>query len=733
MRSFYFCSFLSFILLSGCGGGSEETASSETGINNPEVVITSTDTNLEPVALTYGSIDTNAPEFTYSKYNSPIAPIPKGILPLMAPNSDGTWDLIHATYKKYREEQVVYSFDTGTKTTISSEREYFDDSIEGWAGYDAALDANGKMYIITRSQPDWHIHTYDADSNTFEFRKYTMPSYMGGGISFIITGQNGKIYAAGGYSENGKNSVMLVEIDPATGVLKEYKDIGISNAGPTNAESFYVDKTHAYIVTGRLPYRLTALNLSTLEEKELAVRDGIIEVISGSYGAYSDAVAPDGVKGSWLFNGELHTYIETASSGVSTPPWSNGSDGKDFVYLSTPEDLYFPDKPTVYNKLIGEGVNKKLWFKLKGKDWDTMDVVMPEYSRGIKRLIKAENSDTLFVSGGEYSGAGTHDISTNIQSYSGSSGISTYTLESAGDKIYIAGYPNAAIQVYDTTKPFIKKIIYEDFHPDNEATTRDDSELNPKFLSNLYEEGGCKTLYASVLAADKKIYYTGKWRDNGNGGCLSWIDTKDESTDGFSEVFSNYRGRDITTTGNGRYVVISTEGTKDINNPDKPEPENGRLFVYDTELFKTQVMKMIDPFTEDEAATTGYIVGSGGTTITGIVNVKNDEERKTSYVYKLDILTGKMIFKTQIDKGVSFLAFDNHNAQEIIRYYKGNVYFVSGWTWRDKYFVKVEENGALTTMAKLPINDGFSDFTFIENDLFATSGEELRKVENIIE
>jgi len=82
---------------------------------------------------------------------------------------------------------------------------------------------------------------------------------------------------------------------------------------------------------------------------------------------------------------------------------------------------------------------------------------------------------------------------------------------------------------------------------------------------------------------------------------------------------------------------------------------------------------------------------------------------------------------------VSFLAFDNHNAQEIIRYYKGNVYFVSGWTWRDKYFVKVEENGALTTMAKLPINDGFSDFTFIENDLFATSGEELRKVENIIE
>jgi len=729
LKTFLLSSVLTTFFVA-CGGGSE--SSDET--SNAQNMAEDNSTQIIPVSVSYASIDENVSEFSYEKYSSPIAPVPNTIgRALLAPNSNGTWDVVTAVYKKYREEQRVYSFDLGSKSSIFSAREYFDDSIEGWAGYTAALDANGKMYILTRSQPNWHIHTYDATTNSFEFRKYTMPSYMVGGISNIITGQNGKIYAAGGYNENGKNSVMMVEIDPATGNLKEYKDIGISNAGPTNAESIYVDQTHAYIVTGRIPYRITALNLSTLEEKELAVSDGLLSIAPGSYGAYSDAVAPGGLKGSWLFNGALYVYIKDAVSGVSTPPWSNGADGKEYVYLSTPEDLYFPNKPEVYNELIGEGVNKKLWFKLAGQSWDNMDVLMPQYTRGIKRLVKAENADFILMAGGEYSGVGKHELNTNLQTYSGASGISIYTMQSAGDKIYIGGYPNAAIQVYDTSKDFIGKVDYDAFHPDNANAVRDESERNPKNLANLYLQGGCKTLYASVLAADAKIYYTGKWRDNGNGGCLSWIDTTDDTTDGFSQIFSNYRGRDVTTTGNGRYVVISTEGVEDVNDASKPEPENGRLFVYDTLLDKTQEMRMWDPFSEAEAATTGYIVGSGGTTITGIVNVKNDAERKTAYVYKMDVLTGKLLFKTQIDKGVAFTAFDNHNSQEIIRYYKGHVYFIAGWTWRDKYFVRVEEDGSLRSMAKLPINDGFSEFIFVGNDLYGSSGEEVRKVANIIE
>jgi len=143
-------------------------------------------------------------------------------------------------------------------------------------------------------------------------------------------------------------------------------------------------------------------------------------------------------------------------------------------------------------------------------------------------------------------------------------------------------------------------------------------------------------------------------------------------------------------------------------------------------------MRTLDPFTEDEAATTGYIVGSGGTTITGILNVKKDLTRKTSYIYKIDVLTGKMIFKTKLDKGVGFTAFDSHNTQNLLRYHKGNVYFISGWTWRDKIFVKVEDDGSLTSLGKLPRNDGFGEFIFIENDLYATFGQELRKIKNII-
>jgi hypothetical protein len=286
------------------------------------------------------------------------------------------------------------------------------------------------------------------------------------------------------------------------------------------------------------------------------------------------------------------------------------------------------------------------------------------------------------------------------------------------------------LYLFDSSKPKKTKIS-DNYHPGDPSTIVADDELNPKRLGSFYATGaGCKKMYASAVGADGNIYFGGKWRDNGTAGCLGWVNGETDLTDGFYDIFSNYQVRDLAAAGNGRYIVISTVAIKDTTvTPAKPTPTEGRLFIYDTTLGKDQVMRSIDPISE--SLSTGRIVATEGDTVVGYVPDENSDSTN-SYIYKVDIATGEMVYKKYLDQYAPFSSTGNQTISNPLVYYEGSVWLLSGGTWSDKYLLKISEEGVIATIGKIPFGTGAGDFEFIGNDMYMVGLVQLRKVLNVV-
>lgn len=737
----YLLSLTLILIMLGCGGSGESANDSivtETGqehIPDPDILTPdepevlpepdpkpdpdTQDIQTEEISINIKDI----PNLQYQNVSNPVTTVIGGVRPLLAPNADGTWDYVASYYSSYWYNQEVLSIDMGTHKVNFEKREGNEAEsgyAELWTGYYGAVAKNGKLFIITRSVPNWLLHVYNPQINSIE-KTISLPAYMTGGVSMIRTGIDGYIYAASGREDSGY--VTAIRINPSTLEIQSYGRLGNSNAG--QAEHIYADATHIYIAAGRSPYSIISVPISAVVSENttnsqgsvLGSTSGIIEIFSSTYGASTQI----GSTKYWLYNGKLNTY----SAGE---PWSNGSDGKAYVWDTYPEDAFWPNKPEFDNTLMGGDKFNKLWFKNPKDEWESVEFEGPTYSQIVHRIAKLDD-DTFIGSGDAYSGMYLHDPKTEISTFLGHTGLSHYTTtvyksKSTGkEKVFMSGYPNSAIMLFEPEKPTKTKIT-ENYHPGNPESITPDEELNPKFIGSFYQDAGCKKMYASAEGADGNIYFGGKWRDNGTAGCLGWINAETEVIDGFYDIFTNYQVRDITSTGNKKYIVIATTGIPDETGS-KPTPTKGRIFIYDTSKDKTQTMMTIDPTDNIDA---GAIVGVEGNMVVGIVR---DVKDVSGYVYKVDASTGKIIYRKRIDLPISVSPTSNQYSGNPIRYHNNVVWFNGGGAWTDKYLVKVLENGKMRAIGKIPRPLNAGDFEFVGNDMYSAGETSMRKVSNI--
>lgn len=687
-------------------------------------------TELVPVDLSTEevSIDTqNIPNLLFEDVSHPITTVLGGGRPLLAPNDDGTWDYITTFFSNYWYHQDFVSIDLGTQQAKLERREGNEAEsgyAELWTGYFGAIAPNGKLFIVTRSTPTWLLHVYNPNTDTLE-TTIALPDYMTGGISMIRTGMDGYIYAASGRKDSGY--VTAIRIDPTNNVIQYYGKLGNSDAG--QAEYIHVDETHIYIAAGRSPYSLISVPISGTTDGDAlnnsdtvlgTTTSGLTEIYSSTYGA----AAQVGTTKYWLYNGVLHEYI-------GLEPWSTGSDGKEYVYDTYPEDKWWPNKPEVDATLMGGNKNNTLWYKNYNQAWVSLSFEGPTYPQLVHRLAPLENGK--FIGGGDnYTGLFLHDTATETSTFLGQPGFSHYTTTvykspiTGKEKAFMSGYPNSSLVLFDTAKPIKTKITAE-YDPADPSSITPDSEINPKIIGSFYEAAGCKKMYASALGADGNIYFGGKWRDNGTAGCLGWVNGETLAIDGFYDIFTNYQVRDVTSAGNGRYIVIATVAITDTTgSPLKPTPTKGRIFIYDTTKGKDQVILALDPTDKIE---TGAIVGVEGNMVVGIVS---DIENVSSYYYKFDASTGQMVYRKHLNAAISVSSTDNQFGGNPIRYHNDTIWFNVGGAWADKHLVKVDHTGGMSAVGKIPSSLYAGDFEFNGNHMYSGATTALRKVSNLL-
>ncbi|SFV51409.1 hypothetical protein MNB_SM-4-539 [hydrothermal vent metagenome] len=601
----------------------------------------------------------------FSEIKDPIVSVSSySVTPV--PNSDGTWDFLKTYFKEYwyNYETVIADQGTGeikSVKTVGKQKEFV------ISPYGSVIAPNGKLYVSNFMRPDLNIYVsiYNPDTNSFEEDLHTS-RFMQGERAPISLGTNGKIYvgcsykdyqrdADGNYLDSSRHASAF-EIDPQTNLITEYAKIGPSHApdGSVWGYSVAADDTYVYVASGKIPWYLVAYNRETQESKILFTTtkvDGAISVTQYKYGVAAYITGNiDGEDGFyWLDNGSYKKGVVAQALRFDDCPW-NPQDVDPFTTYKD-IDLAKPPKLDDFAASSG-GAQNRLYYK-SDEQWEHIDYSVDVHAKELKNMLKMPDGNWL-IAGREYSGYSLYNPKDKTVKSLGKIGLSgSLAMSVSGDKVYISGYSNSATYEYNPSQPWTQNNSQKYDPVVGEVDFKDPS-LNPRFLGYFSDKSGVHKPYNSAVAKDGKIYYVGRWYRNGNGGGLSWYDPKTDTYDGYYELFSNYQLRHITSVMDGQYMLISGTGVKD-STLGKPTPTKGRLFLLDT--ITNKIVKTYDPISQSMSG--GDIIDLGNGFVMGMTNEGVDSKYESTYFYKMDVMSGEIIWKRIVNLDTMFGTLGN--------------------------------------------------------------------------
>jgi hypothetical protein len=244
-----------------------------------------------------------------------------------------------------------------------------------------------------------------------------------------------------------------------------------------------------------------------------------------------------------------------------------------------------------------------------------------------------------------------------------------------------------------------------------------DKASNPRRVAYLGKEdvAGTHKMYAAAVGADGRVYFGGRWMRKGSGGGLAWFDPKTGEVGGTWRPFSNYQIGYMTAAADGRYVVISTHGVSDTL-LDKPKPDQGKLFMYDTTT--RGIVRDVEPVAKARGA--GLVLAVGGSRVFGWT--EDPEDAKSSLLYGVDVSTGQVEFRKRLlfPLGVPI----GGNQQEAFDFRLGPDGFV--WTFMGGALVRLDpKDGSIRPVGR--VHPG-RPIAFAGNDLYLGGEAALRRV-----
>jgi hypothetical protein len=654
----------------------------------------------------------------------------------MVPNPDGkSWDVLQIYFKEYYGPTWLCAIDLGTgqvkKQRLADHHQFY---LSG-----RALGFDGKYYIAIPSRKTWSmdLFVYDPATNTMEERGEIVPG-LGGEVRPLVTGPDGRIYGTG---TRGKQ-VGLYIYDPKLGkVVKDFGPVGPSH--PNGAWSRYVmgvDDTHAYIASGMIPaWYLVAVNLESGEQKVLleSPTEKVMDIIERFPSAFARIPQEGGVpdKEYWLSHGQAIPMTN------STPPWPK---------QASPWDKAAP-KPEVYFDQIDpdEKGNAVLWFRSRedadreqssrrpaaktkdeASDRDTKAETLgwkpirlegvPTYPHRINPLSVLPDG-RLYGTGEDYVGTFLFDPETDRATHCGPRvGLAPYTTIFCGDKLYLSGYSDGHLFVFDPARDWT---LGKGGPPGSPAPNQGDARSNPRYLGDFDKTTRVGLMHSSALGADGRIYFGGFGLRHYTGGGFGWYDPKARKMDGFWQPLSGYAVQWIAPALDGQFIVISTIGAADELNNNRA-PEHAKLFIHDVSAQK--VAREIVPVAK--ARTTGLITEVAPGRLLGLTTDREDAKR--SILYGVDVATGERLFTKVLPSPVSTDASWPHWVDPSYEYHafgRGPDGFV--WTWLKDVLVRINPKNASVHVVGTVNPVGWP--TFVGRHVYLSGSEQLRRIRNI--
>jgi outer membrane protein assembly factor BamB len=643
----------------------------------------------------------------------------------LVPNHDGkSWDVLQIYFKEYYGPTWLYAVDLGTgqvkKQRLADGHQFY---LSG-----RALGFDGKYYIATPSRRTWSmdLFVYDPATNTVEERGEIVPG-LGGEVRPLVTGPDGRIYGTGSRG----NKVGLYIYDPK--LKKVVKDLGaVGPSHPNGAWSRYVmgvDDTHAYIASGMIPaWYLVAVNLESGQEQVLleSPTELVMDIVESFPGAWAIVPQEGGAskKEYWLYHGQAIPRMN------DSPPWPR---------QASPWDKAVP-RPEVYFDQIDPDAkgNAVLWYRSReaaakapknpARDdpqalgWKSIRLEGVEsYPHRINPMSILPDG-RLYGTGDDYAGVFVFDPRTDQTTILGPRpGLAPYTQIVCEGKLYSSGYSGGHLFVYDPGQPWT---LSKGGPPGHPAPNQADVRSNPRYLGDFDKATRVGLMHSSALGADGRIYFGGFGLRHYTGGGFGWYDPKRQKMDGFWEPLSGYAVQWIAPALDGRLIVISTIRAPDERN-DNRAPKEAKLFVYD--VGEQKIVREITPIAKGR--TTGLIAEVAPGRLLGLTS--NTEQSDRSILYGVNVVGGDVLFTKALPSAVSVDSYWPHwidPSYEYLAFIRGADGFV--WTYLKNVLVRIDPKDAgVHIVAKI---DPVGWPTFVDNDVYFSGPEQLRRIRNII-
>lgn len=632
-------------------------------------------------------------------------------------NSDGSWDVLAIYFKEYGGDNEIVIIDTGTNEI---KHEYQPPYMQ-WHLAGSVIAPNGKLYILTVVRPGLSlaINIYDPETNTLALNAITIPTTFFGELHPMVLGTDNNIYIA---ANGNDNQLRVLSINPDTKALHDYGTIGETYPPEVGFKGSAVcsDADYIYTVSQYNPYYLASKNKTTGAKKTLQESSNVIYLTQTEFGC---TAAANGV------HYYLHEGNKLTESEFSYDLWNiplNRQNDPDL--FTSKQNIQTHKEPTVITNNAQVSVNEdaELWIDVDGV-LKPYTYSLKTYPYTISRLYTLDNGN-LFGTGDASSGHFIYDTHTNSLKKLGKAPVSHATSTQLGNKLYMSGYPSATTLEYDLTKPWTQ--LQNSWFPG--SVDVNPNTLNPRFLGHFRwdAEGnrvsGTHKALASAVGADGQVYIGGEWYRDGRGGGLNWYNPSTQIYDGMYDIFSNYAITDMTTTSNGKYIILSTMGVIDTV-LGKSTPTQGRIFVFNTQTKK--IVRFIDPL--PQAISSGQIIGTDGPYIVGI---GTNASRDTTYIYRLNTETGIFDYRKE---------FNFTSVYSNTGIYGGGKLIAKGphskiWTFMGGKLVKIDPFTAeITVIARLS-KDGventsgqYGGLVFSGNDLYLSAEVFLRRLVDI--
>ena len=219
---------------------------------------------------------------------------------------------------------------------------------------------------------------------------------------------------------------------------------------------------------------------------------------------------------------------------------------------------------------LGDGY-ATLWYRQPGKEWQSIRYKVDDISSYLYRLGMTPDGKIIGSSEDPYT-IFTYDPKTGKRQILGPPPNKTHVysfLPHPNGKTYMCGYSGAPLFEWDPKKPW----NYQPSTPDKPMLGWKDPKLNPLQVARMYRQ---RRAYRLVLAADGLLYIPcSAYVETFPGGCLGWYDPAKNEHGLIREGFETWRGNDVCTASNGRYVVTTT-----VSWPQTP-PKDGKHVLTD--------------------------------------------------------------------------------------------------------------------------------------------------------